>query len=54
MFVRSQSTALSQSLERKAEILVRNLATAATDPFYRGKYNHLQQLVDALRWSRIS
>jgi methyl-accepting chemotaxis protein len=49
MFVRSQSSALSQSLERKAEILARNLATAATDPFYRGKYQQLQQLVEAAK-----
>jgi methyl-accepting chemotaxis protein len=49
LFVTSQGSALSQSLERKAEILARNLATAATDPFYRGKFQQLQQLVEAAR-----
>ena len=49
MFVQTQSTALSRSLEQKAEILVRNLATALSDPFSMGEYDHMQQLLAAAK-----
>lgn len=47
LFVRSQSVTLSRSLNKKAEILVRNLATALSDPFSIGEYDHLQKILEA-------
>jgi methyl-accepting chemotaxis protein len=49
IFVRSQSAALSKSLEKKAEILVRNLATALSDPFAMGEYDLMQRIVEAAK-----
>jgi methyl-accepting chemotaxis protein WspA len=49
IFLRTQSGALSQSLEKKAEILVRNLATALSDPFAMGEYDLMQQFLLAAR-----
>jgi methyl-accepting chemotaxis protein len=49
MFIRSQSAALSRSLEKKAETLARNVATALADPFAMGEYDAMQRLIDAAR-----
>ena len=49
MFVQTQSGALSRSLEQRAEILVRNLATALSDPFSMGEYDAMQQLLAAAK-----
>ncbi len=49
IFVQAQGTALSRSLEQKAEILVRNLATGLSDPFSMGEYDHMQQLLVAAK-----
>ncbi|MBI4245684.1 MAG: HAMP domain-containing protein, partial [Candidatus Rokubacteria bacterium] len=45
MFIRSQSAALSRSLEKKAESLVRNLANALGDAFAVGEYDSIQQVL---------
>src|SRR5579884_808591 len=50
-FVRSESDALSRSLDKKAEILVRNLATALSDPFSMGEYDQLQNILEAAQKS---
>jgi methyl-accepting chemotaxis protein len=42
-----QSTALSESLEKKAEILARNLATALVDPFSMGELDRMQKILEA-------
>ena len=47
IFVRNQGAALSRSLEKKAEILVRNLATALSDPFSMGEYDQMQTILAA-------
>lgn len=47
LFVQSQAAALSRSLEKKAEILVRNLAAALIEPFSVGEYDQLQRLLEA-------
>ena len=47
MFVRVQRTELSQSLEKKAETLARNMATAMSDPYAVGEYDRLQKIVEA-------
>jgi methyl-accepting chemotaxis protein len=49
MFIRAQNAALSRSLEKKAEVLARNLATALAEPFALGEYDQLQRLVEAAR-----
>ncbi len=49
IFVRSQDAALSRSLEKKAEILVRNLATALSDLFSMGEYDHMQKILEAAK-----
>jgi methyl-accepting chemotaxis protein len=46
IFIRTQSAALSRSLEKKAEILVRNLATALTDPLAMGEYDLMQRILE--------
>ncbi len=48
-FVRTQALALSQSLEKKAEIIVRNLATSLTDPFSMGEYDGMQNILEAAK-----
>jgi methyl-accepting chemotaxis protein len=45
IFMRTQSAALSRSLDKKAEILVRNLATALTDPLAMGEYDLMQRIL---------
>ncbi len=47
LFVQWQAAALSRSLEKRAEILVRNLAVALIDPFSVGEYDQLQKLLEA-------
>ena len=47
--IRSSRTALTQSLGKRAEILVRTLATTLADPFAMGEVDRLQQLLDEAR-----
>jgi methyl-accepting chemotaxis protein len=49
IFLRTQSEALSRSLEKKAEIFVRNLATALSEPFAMGEYDLMQQYLVAAK-----
>jgi methyl-accepting chemotaxis protein len=49
MFIRAQNAALSRSLDKKAETLGRNLATAIAEPFAMGEYDGLQRLVEAAK-----
>ena len=49
IFVRAQGTALSRSLEKNAEILARNMATALSDPFAMGEYDLMQRIVEAAK-----
>src|SRR3972149_3435115 len=46
MFVRSQSAAITRTLEKKAEIEARNMATAWAGLVMTGGYTELQRLVD--------
>lgn len=46
-FVRTQRSSLSRSLEQRAEILARNLATAASDPYSMGEYDQIQKILAA-------
>jgi len=51
MFIRAQSAALSRSLDKKAEILARNVAVALSDPFAMGEYDLMQRLIEAVKAS---
>ena len=46
IFIHTQSATLSRSLEKKAEVLAHNLATALSDPVSMGEYDHVQQMVE--------
>ncbi|HLC40761.1 MAG TPA: methyl-accepting chemotaxis protein [Methylomirabilota bacterium] len=46
MFLRSQSAAIERTLEKKAEILVRNVSTASAGTFMMGGYEELQRLLE--------
>ncbi|MBI3549721.1 MAG: HAMP domain-containing protein [Elusimicrobia bacterium] len=45
VFVSSSKQNLNSSLQKKGEILARNLATALSDPFSMGEYDHIQRLL---------
>jgi methyl-accepting chemotaxis protein len=49
MFIRSQSAALSRTLDTKSEVLARNMVTALADPFAMGEYDTLQRLLEAVK-----
>lgn len=49
IFVRSQEAALSESLKKRAETLVRNLAVSLSDPYSMGEYDQLQNIIEAAK-----
>jgi methyl-accepting chemotaxis protein len=49
IFIRTQSVALTRSLEKRAEILVRNLATTLSDPLSMGEYDQMQKILEAAK-----
>jgi len=48
-FLRAQDAALSSALERKAEVLARNLANGLRDSLSMGEYDQIQQTLENLK-----
>src|SRR3569832_516189 len=47
--VQSESRMLNRRLDKKTEVMVRNLATAVGEPFSVGEYDKIQQLLNAAK-----
>src|SRR5579859_4467183 len=50
-FIEQWRMSLTRELEKKAEILVRNLAVAISDSFPKGEYDKMQEILTAAKRS---